>query len=232
MVTAAILAGGTGSRMGADRPKQFLELCGVPILIRSLEAFLQNANVDACVVAVGKDHVQYTEELIARFVRTDKPVSVIEGGAFRGETLLRVLEFLKERGRLEGILLTHDAVRPFIGDRIIDGNIEAARRTGACNTCIPAVDTVFLSGDGAYIDAVPDRSTVFHAQTPQSFDAEKLYELIAATPPEVFANMTDGCSVFTYHGEKVALTEGSPDNIKITFPGDMQRAEMIMKGRE
>lgn len=232
MVTAAVLAGGTGSRMGADKPKQFLEVGSVPIIILSIKAFINNENVDGCIVAVNEEYTAYTKELIKKHIKTDKNISVIKGGSFRGETLLKVLEFMKKENCLEGILLTHDAVRPFIDDRIINGNIEAAKQYGACNTCIKAVDTVFISADGKFIDSVPDRNTLFHAQTPQSFDAVKLYELIKATDKEVFEKMTDGCSVFTYHGKKVAITEGSNDNIKITFPEDMKRAEMILKGRE
>ena len=76
----------------------------------------------------------------------------------------------------------------------------------------------------------PPRSSVFHAQTPQSFDARKLYELIKATPPEDFKQLTDGCSVFIYHGEKVFIVKGNENNIKITFPEDIIRAEAILKG--
>lgn len=232
MAVAAVLAGGTGSRMKSALPKQFIEIGGVPVIIRSIRAFIENENITECIVAVNPDYTDYTRGLISRFIVTEKPVAVISGGSFRGGTLLKVLEYLKEKNALDCIVLTHDAVRPFIDDRIINGNIEAASACGACNTCIEAVDTVLISRDGKFIDSVPDRSTVFHAQTPQSFNARRLYELIAATDPAEFEKMTDGCSVFSYHGEKVAITEGSPDNIKITFPGDIRRAEMILKGRE
>lgn len=232
MVSAAILAGGTGSRMGAALPKQFLEIGGKPILLYSVEAFLSQEEVDLVVIASNPEYVEYTEELLSRFVRSDKPVFVIPGGSFRGETLKNVLNFLRGRGELEGVILTHDAVRPFIDGRIIADNIRAAEEYGACNTCVPAVDTVFISEDGRFISSVPERKTVFHAQTPQSFDAQKLWELIGRTPADEFEKMTDGCSVFSYHGEKTAIVRGDINNIKITFPGDIQRAEMILKGRE
>ena len=230
MVIAAILAGGTGTRMGSALPKQVIEIAGVPIIIRSIQKLIGNPNVDRCVVAVGADYVDYTKELIGAHIATDKPVDVIPGGSFRGDTLAKVLAFMEENGILDSVVLTHDAVRPFIDDRIIDDNILAARGYGACNTCVPAVDTVLLSKGGRYIDFVPPRSSVFHAQTPQSFDAKRLYELIKATPPEDFRQMTDGCSVFIYHGEKVFIVKGSENNIKITFPEDIVRAEAILKG--
>ena len=230
MVIAAVLAGGTGTRMGSALPKQFIEIAGVPIIIRSIRRLIGNPNVDRCVVAVGEDYLSYTRELIETYIDAGKPVDVIPGGAFRGDTLRKVLAFMEENGFLDAIVLTHDAVRPFIDDRIINDNILAARGYGACNTCVPAVDTVLLSEGGRFIDSVPPRSTVFHAQTPQSFDAAKLYALIKETPPEVFKTMTDGCSVFIYYGKKVFIVKGSENNIKITFPEDIVRAEVILKG--
>lgn len=230
MVVAAVLAGGSGTRMGTDIPKQFLEAGGVPFIIRSINAFIKHKSVDKCIVSVSASYIEYTKELIARFIETEKEIFVIEGGSTRSETLLNVLRFMKEKNILEDSqVLTHDAVRPFINDRIISENIEAAKKYGACNTSIPAVDTMLFSEDGKFISSVPDRSRLFHAQTPQSFDAKRLYELILSIPYEDFNSLTDGCSVFSYHGEKVFLVRGETYNIKITYPEDINRAENIIK---
>ncbi|MBQ6897766.1 MAG: 2-C-methyl-D-erythritol 4-phosphate cytidylyltransferase [Clostridia bacterium] len=230
MNIAAILAGGSGLRMGTAVPKQFLEIEGVPVIIRSINAFLSSGRIDKCIVSVSEDFVSYTEELICKHVSTATEIFVIKGGKTRGDTLFGVLAFMKEKGFLEGsVVLTHDAVRPFINDRIIEENIAAAEKYGACNTAIPAVDTMLLSADGKFIDSVPDRSRLFHAQTPQSFDAQRLYSLIENTPRDVFELMTDGCSVFTYHGEKVFLVKGETFNIKITYPDDLIRAKGIIR---
>ena len=230
MNIAAILAGGSGLRMGTDIPKQFLELEGVPVIIRSINAFLNSGRIDKCVISVSEEFIPYTEELIEKHISSDTEIFVIKGGKTRGDTLFGVLSFMKDKGLLEGsVVLTHDAVRPFINDRIIEENICAAREYGACNTAIPAVDTMLLSEDGEFIAAVPDRNKLFHAQTPQSFDAEKLYRLIKNTPRDVFEMMTDGCSVFVYHGERVFLVRGEGYNIKITYPDDLIRAKGIIR---
>lgn len=230
MVVAAVLAGGSGTRMKSALPKQFLEICGVPVIIESIKKFTLNSSVDKCIVSVGGEYVEYTKELIKKHIRTDKEIFVITGGKTRGDTLFSVLEFMNKNDMLcDSIVLTHDAVRPFINDRIIDENIAAAKKYGACNTCVPAVDTVLLSDDGKFISSVPDRNRVFHAQTPQSFDAKKLYELILKTPSDVFNSLTDGCSVFTYHSQEVFLVRGENSNIKITFPEDIEKAELIIK---
>lgn len=230
MNVAAILAGGSGLRMGTAVPKQFLEIEGIPVIIRSINAFLKSGKIDRCIVSVSEDFIDYTKELINKHVASDVEISVIKGGKTRGDTLSGVLSFMKEEGILEGsVVLTHDAVRPFINDRIIEENIAAAEKYGACNTAIPAVDTMLLSSDGEFIDSVPDRSRLFHAQTPQSFDAERLYQLIENTPRDVFEMMTDGCSVFSYHGDRVFLVKGETYNIKITYPDDLIRAEGIIR---
>lgn len=230
MNIAAILAGGSGLRMGTSIPKQFLETEGVPVIIRSIMAFLNSGKIHKCIVSVSEDFISYTEELIKKHIDTETEIFVIKGGKTRGDTLFGVLAFMKERGFLEGsVVLTHDAVRPFINNRIIEENILAAREYGACNTAIPAVDTMLVSADGQFIDSVPDRSKLFHAQTPQSFDAKRLYELIEKTPRDDFEMMTDGCSVFSYHNERVFLVKGETYNIKITYPDDLIRAKGIIK---
>lgn len=230
MVVSAILAGGKGSRMGSDLPKQFLETGGIPVIIRSINAFLSSSEVDNVIISVCADYYDYTKELVEQFVKTDKEIFIIQGGSTRSDTLFGIVSFMKEKNILDGsIVLTHDAVRPFINERIISENIEAAKKYGACNTCIPAVDTMLISDDGEFISSVPDRNHLFHAQTPQSFDAAKLYKLMSEMSEDVFNMLTDGCSVFTYSGEPVYLVRGESYNIKITFPDDIKRAESIIK---
>lgn len=232
MVAAAILAGGKGVRLGGDLPKQFLDLCGEPVLLRTLRAFV-NGGVDRCVVCVPAGYAAYCEALVrGADLPASCPVSVTAGGATRGDSLVSALSLLEAEGVLDDcILLTHDAVRPFVTPRMIADNAAAARRFGACCTCVPATDTVFLSADGETVSSVPDRKTVFHAQTPQSFRAAELLDLIRRIPPEDFAALTDGCSVYTYFGKPVAMVPGDRDNIKLTYPEDLDRAAEIVARR-
>ena len=233
MVIAALLAGGTGKRLGSAVPKQFIPLGGRPVLLHSLFAFTESGLIDRCVLSVPAGYVSLARELIKNAGATGVPVDVMGGGENRSDTLRRILLFLDANGLLkESVLLTHDAVRPFISRRIIEDNIAAVRACGACNTCVPATDTVFLSRDGRFISDVPPRSTVFHAQTPQSFRGDKLLALIEALPPEEFAQMTDGCSVYARFGLPVALVQGDRDNVKLTYPEDIERAEEILRRRE
>ena len=230
MVYAAVLAGGSGLRMGGSLPKQFLEVAGVPVIVRSISAFLESGSVDRVFVAVSSDYIDYTRELVAKHI-ADGCVTVVAGGKNRNETLLNVLRCIENISE-DDVILTHDAVRPFIDKRIIDENIAAAREYGACNTVVPAVDTILRSTDGHFIESVPVRSEIFHAQTPQSFNVKKLLGLYEKLTPAETESFTDSCSVFLAAGERVFLVEGSRNNIKLTYPEDMERAENIIKCKE
>ncbi len=229
MVIAAVLGGGRGARMGTEKPKQFLPLGGRPVFLHSLSAFTESGLVDAALLLVPEEYVPFAEEAV-RKAGLSAPVHVLPGGDTRSGSLLKSLEAAKNLWGLENnIILTHDAARPFVTRRMIEENIAAARQYGAVNTCVPATDTVFLSEDGRFISSVPVRKHVYHAQTPQSFRADTLYELIRRLPEGVFDTLTDGCSVFTYFGAPVAMARGSETNLKITYPQDLSHAEEILK---
>ena len=230
MVYAAVLAGGSGLRMGGNMPKQFLSVGDKPIIIRSIDAFLDSGSVDKVFVAVSSDFLDYTKELIAEYIG-ENDISVVVGGKNRNETLLNVLRSIGEIND-DDVILTHDAVRPFIDKRIIDENISAAREYGACNTVVPAVDTILRSSDGKFIESVPVRSEIFHAQTPQSFSVKKLMSLYENLSEDEMETFTDSCSVFLAAGERVFLVTGDRNNIKLTYPEDMERAENIIKCKE
>ncbi len=223
MVYALLPAAGSGSRMGSEIPKQFLSVGGEPIYIKSLHHFVESPLVDGVVLAVPADYVGYARDEIARYF-PGASVGVISGGADRSETLEKLVGYLFAKYPVDGdsVILTHDAVRPYINEKIIADNIAAAREAGGCGTAIPAVDTVFRSADGEFIDDVPPRSELFYAQTPQSFNAVKFRDAMRSLTPEQKAAVTDACSVFRLAGLPVKLVPGSPENIKITYPSDLK----------
>lgn len=231
MVIAAVLGGGTGARMGKEVPKQFLPLGGEAVFLHSLRAFAESSLVDETLLLVPEAYLDPARSLVqAAGLKGRAPVHILPGGDTRGASLMNALAFIRQRFGLENnIVLTHDAARPFVTPRMIEENVAGAREHGAVNTCVPATDTVFLSEDGRFVSAVPARKTVYHAQTPQSFRADALYELIGRLPAGVFDTLTDGCSVFTFFGRPVFLVRGSETNLKITYPEDLARAEEILK---
>ena len=229
MVVAAVLAGGSGTRMGASSPKQYLQLGNEPILVRSVRAFYGHAQVDRVCVVVPAAYCEQTRELLARFFGADSGIAVIAGGQNRSLSLLQAARHFAAACPPDTVFLTHDAVRPFVTGRMIDDNIAAVRKYGAAGTVVPAVDTLFLSENGQFITSVPPRKTAFHAQTPQSFALGKMAQLLENATEEQHAAFTDGCAVFLQAGLPVSMVQGEPYNIKITYPDDLNRGEEILK---
>lgn len=231
MIYGLILAGGIGQRMGSDIPKQFLQVHGRAIISYTVRAFLENTHIDEVVVLVPQDWVDYTQELLLRDLGEESRLHVTAGGALRNDTIMKGIAFIKEReGNCQDtILITHDAARPFVTQEILDANIEAMETHTACDTVVPATDTIVESLDHRTISQVPDRATLYQGQTPQCFRLgkfEELYESLTAEEKEV---LTDAAKVFVIKGENVALVEGASSNIKITYPSDIDLAESILK---
>jgi len=232
MIFAAILAGGIGSRMGGtDTPKQFLPLGNKPVIIHTIEKFVINSKIDKIIVLTPSNFINHTNHLIEEFIGKNDDIVVIEGGETRNDTLLNSINYIKDNFGIddESIILTHDSVRPFVTHRIIEDNIEAAERYGACDTVIPATDTIVESINAKTIESIPVRDYYYQGQTPQSFNVKKLFNLINSLTEEESNILTDACKIFTLKDEAVYLVEGEVTNIKITYPYDLKLANTILE---
>ncbi|MDO4199924.1 MAG: 2-C-methyl-D-erythritol 4-phosphate cytidylyltransferase [Clostridia bacterium] len=235
MIFGAIVAGGVGNRMNlSGLPKQFLPLGGSkkPIIIHTLEKFLMCEKFDYIYLGVHKDWTQYAEELIEKYNLKSEKIVIVAGGADRNSTIFNIIDAIeKQHGVSDGdVIVTHDAVRPFLTLRMINENIEAAKRCGACDTVIPAVDTIVESKSGKEITAIPNRKYLYQGQTPQSFDIKKLKKLYLDLSDEEKSRMTDACGVFVARNEPVELVMGDTFNMKITTVSDYKIAEAILGG--
>ena len=232
MIFAVILAGGIGSRMGGtDTPKQFLDLGGKPVIIHTIEKFAINSHIDEIIVLTPKSFISHTKHLIREHISCDLNISVIEGGDTRNDTIMNSIEFIEKRYDIDddSIIITHDAVRPFLTHRIIEDNIKAAKKYGACDTIVPATDTIVESVDGVCVENIPVRDNYYQGQTPQSFKINKLSSLIRSLTEAEKNILTDACKIFTIKGEDVYLVGGEVTNIKITYPYDLKLANTILE---
>ena len=170
MIFGAILAGGVGSRMHmADMPKQFLPLGDKPILIHTLEKFLTCSRFETVYIGTHADWINYTEDLVGKYVPHARGrVRVVCGGENRNETIQNIIAALEtDYGPDDDhIIVTHDAVRPFVTLRMLEENIDQALQWGAVDTVTPAVDTIVVSGDGATIRDIPDRKQMYQGAVP------------------------------------------------------------------
>ena len=233
MVIAAVFAGGKGSRMGnTDTPKQYLMLGSKPIIIHTVEKFFVNPSVDKVIVLCPKVWVAQTKDMIKKYIGAVDKIDVICGGASRNDTLMCALEYIENNFGVDDdtVILTHDAVRPFVTHRIIEENIAAAKKYGACDTVFGATDTIVESLDGETISNIPERKNMYQGQTPQSFKVKRLREICDSLTEEEKAILTDACKIYTLKGEPVSLVEGEVFNIKITYPYDLKMAGVLLEG--
>ena len=177
MIFGVILAGGIGSRMGnVEKPKQFLTIGSKPIIIHTIEKFYANSRFEKIIVLCPNQWINHTKNLIRKDFKNTDRIVVIEGGDTRNETIMNSIRYIEKEYGLDDdtIIVTHDSVRPFLTHRIIEDNINYAIKYGACDTVIPASDTIVESKGHAVISNIPDRSIMYQGQTPQSFKAKRL----------------------------------------------------------
>jgi 2-C-methyl-D-erythritol 4-phosphate cytidylyltransferase len=233
-VFVIIPAAGIGTRMSAGAPsgvsvapKQFLEIGGVPVLIRTVMAFLAVPRVDAVCVAVrGSERDRVLAQVVKH--KLGPRVHMVEGGDNRQESVGNALAALECED--DDIVLVHDAVRPLIDPATIERTIDAVARHGAAIVGLPAVDTikqVEKTADGAIVTATIPRERVIHAQTPQGALFGLLRRAFDEAKADGFAG-TDEASVLERAGIEVAVVPGSARNFKITQPGDIELAEFYL----
>jgi 2-C-methyl-D-erythritol 4-phosphate cytidylyltransferase len=212
--------------------KQFKELDGVPILVHTLRKFAATPGVYEIIVALRRDEIagfrtqiekQYPEIM-------GKRLQMVEGGEHRQDSVASALAHTAAEAKDEDIVLVHDAVRPFVTPEIIASVVEAAHQHGAAIAGLPAIDTVKQverTADGALIKTTIPRASVVMAQTPQGFRYSILKKAFADAAADGFLG-TDEASLIERAGLPVAVVMGSPRNIKITTPADLELAEFYL----
>lgn len=213
--------------MAGPQPKQFLTLDGTPILIHSLRAFAAIDRINAIVVAVRANEIERVQAQIAEYGLAGR-IRVVEGGENRQGSVANGLAALPAQD--DDIVLVHDAVRPLIDSATIERTIDAVIAQGAAIVGLPAIDTikqVERTAHGAVITSTIPREYVVLAQTPQGFRYGLLQKAFAEAAADGFVG-TDEASVVERAGLPVAVVPGSPANLKITKPGDLELAEFYL----
>lgn len=226
-VAAIIAAGGRGVRLGADRPKQFLDLGGRSILDMSIGALASSGRIDEIVVAVPQDHLDVTTAAWAH--GAGKSLTFVAGGARRQDSVANA--FARTSAGAD-IILIHDAARPFVTDEVIGRAIDAAQAHGAAIAAIPVRDTVKQAGapgsDGSRpITATIPRASILLAQTPQAFRRDVLARALDAGQA---IDATDEAMLVERLGLPVHVVDGDPANIKVTTPEDLVEARRRLEG--
>lgn len=225
-ITAILLAGGSGKRMGGDCKKQYMLLDGHPLLYYSLKAF-QESPVDE-IVLVTNEEAYCREELVEKY-HFDKVGKIVPGGEERYLSVYNGLLEAKE----SSYVLIHDGARPFVTGEIILRCIEEVKVHQACAAGMPVKDTIKIADENGFARQTPDRSYVYLIQTPQAFSYPLILRAYKKVMEEQVQGITDDAMVVEYLQEKkVKLIEGSYQNIKITTPEDCLIAEAFLKKKK
>jgi len=228
-ITAIVPAAGLGTRMGADQPKQFLELDGMPLIIFTLRRLAGCASISEFLIATRTDDVVSLQDKVAR-AGLGRPARVIHGGDTRQQSVANALAQVDPATE---IVLVHDAVRPFVTVEQIDRVIAEARARGAAILGIPAIDTVkevkraSLPEDVALISATIPRERIVLAQTPQAFSYALLRDAFRKAEQDG-VTASDEAALVERMGHDVFVVLGSERNLKITRPADMELARFYL----
>jgi 2-C-methyl-D-erythritol 4-phosphate cytidylyltransferase len=223
MNIAIIAAAGTGYRMASDRPKQFLELAGTPIIFHTLKPFeLCDSIHEVIVVLPAEESAEFLAQAGKRGIR--KLTRVVPGGATRADSVKRGLQAI--RSATAEIVAVHDGVRPFVTVEEIENTVEAARRDGAAILVAPATDTIKLVEIGTIVKTL-DRSGLRQALAPQCFRYDLLRQAYEHADVRD-ASVTDESVLVERLGHPVTIVEGSARNIKITTPYDLLVAGLLL----
>ncbi|WP_313892863.1 2-C-methyl-D-erythritol 4-phosphate cytidylyltransferase [Psychrobacillus sp.] len=225
MYTVLLPAAGSGKRMGAGQNKLFLELRDAPILIHTLRVFEKDPHCKHIVLAIKVEEQAFIEQLLQKYQIT-KVAAITEGGAERQHSVYACLKASPE----QGIVLVHDAARPFIKQQVIHQLVEVAMKSGAAVAAVRAKDTMKKVANGIIQETV-DRESLWIIQTPQAFQYALLEKAERLADEASFLG-TDEAMLVERLGEQVHIVESTYDNVKMTTQEDLLFGEIILKNKE
>lgn len=226
--SAVVLCAGIGQRFsGEGRTKQNALLRGIPVAVHTLFAFEQAETVDEVIIVVREEEVRIFDEYCAKYT-LPKVTQIVEGGSTRQESSLCGFDAIDDRAKY---VLIHDGARCLVTPEIIDKTVRCAYESDAAAAAEKSRDTVKYSGDGDFIEDTIDRERVWLVKTPQVFLAN-MYRAAAYMAKKDGVSVTDDCMMAERLGFKIKLVECGSQNLKITYPEDIEIAEAILKSRE
>lgn len=231
-----ILAGGKGTRIKKiNIPKQYYEINGIPIIIYTLRKMLSIKAFDYIYIAIDNDYYGVVNNYLNKFIDKNslKKIKIVTGGKERIDTIHNVIEEIKKNDISDNdVIVIHDAVRPFVTERILKDSIEGARKYGACVASVKVSDTMLISTSGEYVEKIPDRNSIYKGQSPDSFNLKKFIELETNLTEEEKKIIVGTSQICTMNNYPIRMIEGDNINFKITSDSDIDLAENIILSSE
>lgn len=223
---AVVLSGGTGTRMGAGLPKQYVELAGKPVLVHTLERIQRCEALDGVLVTASPAWTEQILQWRERFALT-KLLTTAPAGEDRQLSIrsgLTAAEPFMDSDGLAGVII-QDAVRPLASVELLTRLIEELREAAAVMPALPITDTTYTSRDGQWVSGLLDRSTLFAGQAPEAFRYWPYLELYRNTPEDVLRSMSGSCQLPYRESWRVKIIPGESENLKITYTADLKTCE-------
>lgn len=233
MNIGVIFAGGSGTRMHSkDKPKQFLEVYGKPVIIHTLEHFENCIDVDAVVVACIEDWIPYMQELLFKF-RIQKVKEVVPGGETGQLSIYNALCAAKKIvGTEKSVVLIHDGVRPLISSELLRQNIECVLKHGSAITTGVVKETIVVVNQNEGITQIPKRADCRVAKAPESFWLDDILMVDRKAIAEGNTSVYDSCCLMNNYGFKLHMIDGPAENIKVTTPDDIYTMRAVLEKKE
>ncbi len=235
MNIALIFAGGSGKRMNSNGiPKQFLEINGVPIIIRTIEHFENHPQIDGICIVCIETWIKHLKKLLRRY-DIQKAFDIVPGGKDGQESIRNGLyaierQFLDEK---DTIVLIHDGVRPLINEQLITDNITSVKQNGSAITVVPATETIATIDEDECVVSVTDRARYYIARAPQSFFLSDILSVHKkAVVDGIASSMIDSAMLMTHYGYRLHTVEGPKENIKVTTPSDFYVCRALLQAKE
>lgn len=217
-------AAGEGRRFGSHGPKALVPITGVPLIVRTLNAFAELDLIEPVIVVAPEKYLKEFKAVLGQTAAKDG-FELVAGGSERQHSVRLGLEMLSPAAEF---VIIHDAARPFVSTEIISQSIDAARAVGASTVAIPCIDTVLEADENQLLVSTPDRTRLWSCQTPQTFRVEIIRDAHKRAEREGLL-ATDDATLVRLAGGQVKLVPGSTRNIKITTPDDLLLAEHLVR---
>ena len=220
MNTALLMMGGSGTRFGADIPKQYIQVGGRPIFSYILEGYNALETVDRIIIVSHADWIDYVEE-IASGINADKLYRVVAGGATRSESVKNGLAAAAEYSSDDDVILIHDATHPYVDAQGVKEVIDGVKEYGGATLAQFNYDTVYRMDDEHILTNIEPRFNIVAGASPEAFTFGRIYDIYTNSPQEELEQMTSAGAIALAHGIKMKVVRANVLNLKITYADDM-----------
>lgn len=220
MNTVLLMMGGSGTRFGADIPKQYIKVNDRPIFSYILEGYNKLESVDKIIIVSHSDWVQYVED-IAKEIGANKLYKVVTGGATRSESVKNGLKCASEFSRDDDVILIHDATHPYVDEKGTNEVIDAVKEFGGATLASFNYDTVYKMDDDHILTNIEPRFNIVAGASPEAFTFRKIYDIYINSPKEELESMTSAGAIALHYGITMKVIKANVINLKITYADDM-----------